>query len=106
MEDPTGGPLRRHELDSDRLVQSRAPGDCGAPSPRPVLSGPVIVVVRRVPISVAATRRVTYACRTHSLTPEAPVVREPARVVYDAWDTYVAETDAGPAFVSFDAEAA
>jgi hypothetical protein len=34
------------------------------------------------------------------------VVREPARVVYDAWDTYVAETDAGPAFVSFDAEAA
>jgi hypothetical protein len=34
------------------------------------------------------------------------VVRRPVRVVYDAWDTYVAETETGPAFVSFDAEAA
>jgi hypothetical protein len=34
------------------------------------------------------------------------VVRKPVRVVYDSWDTYVAETDDGPVFVSFDAEAA
>lgn len=34
------------------------------------------------------------------------MAKKPVRVVYDAWDTYVAETDDGPVFVSFDVEAA
>jgi hypothetical protein len=47
-----------------------------------------------------------FAPRRYLLAGRVSMSKKRTKIIHDAWDTYVTETDDGPLFISFDVEAA